>query len=92
LRLKIKLIKNHLETCIKCLGQKLIPLIPKPIWENGKSYRRFGSFDPGWVQCQIPHLGLMRKNKKTINEKACAFLTINMAIDLSNAQKGLTRQ
>jgi hypothetical protein len=57
-----------------------------------KVVKGLGAFDQGWVQCQIPHLGLMRKNKKTINEKACAFLTINMAIDLSNAQKGLTRQ
>jgi hypothetical protein len=92
LRLKIKLIGNHLKTWIKCLGQKLIPLIPRPIWENGKRCGRFGNLGQGWVQRQRPHLGLMKRNKKTINEKACVFLTINLAINLSNVQKGFTKQ
>jgi hypothetical protein len=47
--------------------------IPRPIGENGKNYGRFGDRNHGWVQHQRAHLGLMRKNKKTINKKGLCF-------------------
>jgi hypothetical protein len=45
LTFEIKLIGNHSKTWIEHLGQKLIPLIPMHIWENGKSCGRFASPD-----------------------------------------------
>jgi hypothetical protein len=38
-----KTYRKHSKTWTECLGQKLIPPIPMPIGENGKSYTRFGN-------------------------------------------------
>ncbi len=77
--------KNHLKTWIECLRQKLIPPIPTPIGENGKGYARFGNAGHEWVQHQRAHLGLIRKNKKTINVKVCVYHAMNIGMNLSNA-------
>jgi hypothetical protein len=91
LRLVVKLTVNHLKTWTKRLGQKLIPPIPTPKRENGKSCARFGNPGQRWVQHQRPYLSLIRKNKKTINVKACVYLAMNLGIDISNAQKNLVK-
>jgi hypothetical protein len=46
----------------------------------------------GGSNIKKPHLGWMRKNKKTINAKGLCFPTMNLSIDISNAQKDLAKQ
>jgi hypothetical protein len=52
-----------------------------------KSVEGFKTLARGGSNIKKPHLGLMRKNNKTINRKACVFPTIDPTINFSNAQK-----